>query len=133
MIKRNAAALLLAGCSGDFGESTAPVCPTRVGRNSMADVPNTEPQSPPQADNSSRTLIQTAKPPLSEGMSVNGQNPPPNSPYRDILLTLMGIVGTAWAGIISFYFGSSVGARAQSDTLQQIRTRRPHGPTITEG
>jgi Mn2+/Fe2+ NRAMP family transporter len=124
----------------------------------MADVPNTEPQSPPQADNSSRTLIQTAKPPLSGGnsppatgqqqmhrttvglayittigffslivilivldrMSVNGQNPPPNSPYRDILLTLMGIVGTAWAGIISFYFGSSVGARAQSDTLQQI-------------
>ena len=51
--------------------------------------------------------------------SISGQNPP-NSPYRDILLTLMGIVGTAWAGIISFYFGSSVGARTQSDTLQQI-------------
>jgi hypothetical protein len=43
-----------------------------------------------------------------------------SSSYKDILLTLMGIVGTAWAGIISFFFGSSVGSRQQSDTLQDI-------------
>jgi hypothetical protein len=42
------------------------------------------------------------------------------SPYRDILMTLMGVIGTAWAGIISFYFGSSVGSRQQSETLQDI-------------
>lgn len=42
------------------------------------------------------------------------------APYRDILMTLMGVIGTAWAGIISFYFGSSVGSRAQSETLQDI-------------
>jgi len=42
------------------------------------------------------------------------------SPYRDILMTLMGVIGTGWAGIISFYFGSSVGSRQQSETLQAI-------------
>jgi hypothetical protein len=43
-----------------------------------------------------------------------------DSPFRDILMTLMGVVGTSWAGIISYYFGSSVGSRQQSETLQDI-------------
>jgi hypothetical protein len=51
---------------------------------------------------------------------IPGANQNTASSYRDILLTLMGIVGTAWAGIMSFFFGSSVGSRQQSDTLQDI-------------
>jgi FtsH-binding integral membrane protein len=43
-----------------------------------------------------------------------------SSAYKDILMTLMGVIGTGWAGIISFYFGSSVGSRQQSETLQDI-------------
>jgi hypothetical protein len=41
-------------------------------------------------------------------------------PYRDILLTMLGVIGTSWAGIVSFFFGSSVGSRQQSQTLQDI-------------
>jgi hypothetical protein len=58
-----------------------------------------------------------------------------SAPYRDILMTLMGVIGTAWAGIISFYFGSSVGSRQQSETLQNISrdaTNRPN-PQPTGG
>jgi hypothetical protein len=40
--------------------------------------------------------------------------------FKDVLLTMTGVVGTGWAGIISFYFGSSVGSRLQSDTLGKI-------------
>jgi hypothetical protein len=43
-----------------------------------------------------------------------------NGPFHDLLNTLVGIVGTAWAGIIAFYFGSSTGSRQQLQTLSQV-------------
>ena len=55
-----------------------------------------------------------------EGATGGGAGTQVVQPYRDILMTLMGVIGTAWAGIISFYFGSSVGSRQQSETLQNI-------------
>jgi hypothetical protein len=42
---------------------------------------------------------------------------PQYSGSRDILFTLMGVVGTGWATIIGFYFGSSAGSAQKSQTL----------------
>jgi hypothetical protein len=41
-------------------------------------------------------------------------------PFHDLLNTLVGIVGTAWATIVGFYFGSSAGSRQQTETLSQV-------------
>ena len=35
-----------------------------------------------------------------------------------MLYTLLGVLATAWANIIGFYFGSSVGSLQKSQTLQ---------------
>ncbi|HXC88687.1 MAG TPA: hypothetical protein VNV18_00850 [Stellaceae bacterium] len=41
-------------------------------------------------------------------------------PFHDLLNTTVGIVGTAWATIISFYFGSSTGSKQKTETLSQV-------------
>ena len=36
---------------------------------------------------------------------------------KDLLFTLMGIIGTGWANIVGFYFGSSAGSQQKSQAL----------------
>jgi hypothetical protein len=49
-------------------------------------------------------------------------------PFHDLLNTLVGIVGTAWATIIGFYFGSSSGSRQKTETLSQVALAAHPGP-----
>ena len=43
-----------------------------------------------------------------------------NNPLRDVLIAMAGVLGTGWASVVSFYFGSSVGSRTQNTTLSSI-------------
>jgi hypothetical protein len=44
----------------------------------------------------------------------------PPSGMKDILLAMIGTLGTAWVAIISYYFGSSAGSRAKDDTISKM-------------
>jgi hypothetical protein len=50
-------------------------------------------------------------------------------PFHDLLNTLVGIVGTAWATIVGFYFGSSSGSRQKTETLSQVALAHNPAPS----
>jgi len=46
------------------------------------------------------------------------------SNYRDLLFTLLGVVGTGWANIIGFYFGSSASSAQKTQVMADALTAR---------
>ncbi len=54
------------------------------------------------------------------------------SPAKDILFTLLGVLGTGWANVMGFYFGSSSGSQQKSQdisaALLQSQTASPGNP-----
>jgi hypothetical protein len=38
----------------------------------------------------------------------------------DVMLVMVGALGTAWASIVSFYYGSSAGSAAKTDVINKI-------------
>ncbi len=38
----------------------------------------------------------------------------------DVMLVMVGALGTAWASIVSFYYGSSAGSAAKTDVINRI-------------
>lgn len=47
---------------------------------------------------------------------------------RDILFTLLGVLGTGWANIIGFYFGSSAGSQQKSQAISAALTQKSGEP-----
>jgi hypothetical protein len=51
-------------------------------------------------------------------MLVNGM--PPSG--TEALLMMLGALGTAWTGVVNFYYGSSAGSKAKTDALASKET-----------
>ena len=48
-----------------------------------------------------------------------GRNVPTTDGAKDVLFALVGTLGTAWATVIAFYFGSSTGSQQKSQVIGQ--------------
>lgn len=46
-----------------------------------------------------------------------------------VLNTLTGMMGTSFAGVITYFFGSSSGSKAKDDTIAQMKTAPPSTDT----
>jgi len=55
----------------------------------------------------------------------------PNSAVKDILFTLLGVVGTGWANVIGFYFGSSASSAQKTQAMAAALVSRPPSPSNT--
>ncbi|MFX1677410.1 hypothetical protein PWR63_35155 [Paraburkholderia sp. A2WS-5] len=56
-----------------------------------------------------------------------------NTLYKDLLYTLLGVVGTGWANVIGFYFGSSAGSAQKTQALTAVLTSRQQQQQSTSG
>jgi hypothetical protein len=57
-----------------------------------------------------------------------------DSGVKDLLFTLLGVVGASWANIIGFYFGSSAGSAQQSHTISSalLLSKPTQAPTAQQ-
>ena len=49
---------------------------------------------------------------LTKGMPATG---------TEALLMMLGALGTAWTGVVNFYYGSSAGSKAKTDAMSELR------------